>query len=80
VGRNGTRCEAASRAGTLTPWWLPAAVCALAGFAVFQFWGNATRGYIATRSVFWWWGSQWFNPASETQHGIMILGIAAWLL
>jgi exosortase len=59
---------------------LPAAVCALAGFAVFQFWGNATQGYIATRSVFWWWGSQWFNPASETQHGIMILGIAAWLL
>lgn len=60
--------------------WLPAVASALAGFAVFQFWGNATRGYIATRSVFWWWGSQWFNPASETQHGIMILGIAAWLL
>jgi EpsI family protein len=60
--------------------WLPAAVSALAGFAVFQFWGNATRGYIPTRSVFNWWGSQWFNPASETQHGVMILGIAAWLL
>jgi exosortase len=60
------------------PW--PALVCALAGFTVFQFWGNATRGYIATRSVFWWWGSQWFNPASETQHGVMVLGIAAWLL
>jgi exosortase len=60
--------------------WLPAAACALAGFAVFQFWGNATQGYIATRSVFWWWGSQWFNPASETQHGVMIFGIAVWLL
>ena len=60
--------------------WLPAAVSALAGFIVFQFWGNATQGYIATRSVFWWWGAQWFNPASETQHGVMILGIAAWLL
>ena len=60
--------------------WLPAMASVLAGFAVFQFWGNATRGYIATRSVFWWWGSQWFSPASETQHGVMVLGIAAWLL
>ena len=56
-----------------------ALVCALAGFAVFQFWGNATRGYIATRSVFWWWGYQWFNPASECEHGLLVLGIAAWL-
>jgi exosortase len=62
------------------PPWLPAAACALAGFAVFQFWGNATRGYIATRSVFWWWGYQWFNPASESEHGLLVLVLAAWLL
>jgi len=59
---------------------LPAVVCALAGFAVFQFWGNATRGYIATRSIFWWWGYQWFNPASESEHGLLVLGLAVWLL
>jgi len=60
--------------------WRAALVCALAGIAVFQFWGNATRGYIDTRSVFWWWGYQWFNPASESEHGLMVLAIAAWLL
>ena len=47
---------------------------------MFQFWGNATQGYIATRSLFWWWGYQWFNPASECEHGVLVLGIAAWLL
>ncbi len=60
--------------------WLPAAVAALAGFAVFQFWGNATRGYIDTASLFYWWGCQWVNPQSDCQHGWLILGIAAWLL
>ncbi|MDD2763088.1 MAG: exosortase/archaeosortase family protein [Opitutaceae bacterium] len=60
--------------------WLAALVCALAGFAVFQFWGNATLGYIHTRSLFWWWGYQWFDPAAESEHGILILGLAAWLL
>lgn len=59
--------------------WLPAAGCALAGFVVFQFFGNATRGYIPTRSLFWWWGYQWFNPGSESQHGLLILGLSVWL-
>jgi EpsI family protein len=60
------------------PW--PALACALAGGAVFQFFGNATRGYIDTTSAFYWWGFQWFNPRSEAGHGPLILGIAAWLL
>jgi EpsI family protein len=60
--------------------WMLAAVCALAGTAVFQFFGNATRGYIDTSSVFWWWGVQWFDAASETEHGVLILGVSAWLL
>jgi exosortase len=60
--------------------WLPAAVCVVAGFVVFQFFGNATLGYIKTRSLFWWWGSQWFDPAAESEHGILILGLALWLL
>lgn len=54
-------------------------VCAVAGFVVWQFFGNAVRGYIDTGSVFWWWGVQWFDAASETQHGPLILGVAGWL-
>ncbi len=59
--------------------FLPVAVCALAGFAVFQFFGNATRGYIATDSLFYWWGFQWTNPTSEAEHGWLILGLSCWL-
>jgi EpsI family protein len=57
----------------------PAVVCAVAAVAVWQFFGNANRGYIDTASLFYWWGFQWFNPDSETEHGILILGIAGWL-
>jgi len=60
------------------PWGI-AGGCALIGFVVFQFWGNAVRGYIDTTSVFWWWGWQWFNPDSEAQHGLLVLGVAGWL-
>jgi len=56
-----------------------ALVCALAGAAVFQFFGNASRGYIDTASLFYWWGFQWVNPTSETQHGWLILALSAWL-
>jgi EpsI family protein len=59
--------------------WLPVGVCALAGFVVFQFFGNATLGYIHTRSLFWWWGNQWFDPAAESQQGVLILALAVWL-
>lgn len=56
-----------------------AAVVALAGIVVFQFFGNGSRGYIDTSSLFYWWGFQWFNPGSETEHGPMILGLSLWL-
>jgi EpsI family protein len=56
-----------------------ALACALAGAAVFQFCGNASRGYIDTASLFYWWGFQWVNPTSETQHGWLILALSAWL-
>lgn len=56
------------------------ALCALAGFAVFQFFGNSARGYIETRSLFYWWSYQWSDPASESEHGWLILAMAAWLL
>lgn len=59
--------------------WLPALVCAAAGVGVFCFFGNATRGYIDTHSVFWWWGVQWFNPSAEAQHGPLLVAVAAWL-
>lgn len=54
--------------------------CALAGLALFQFAGNATRGYIDTASLFHWWGFQWLDPQSETEHGWLILGLSVWLL
>jgi EpsI family protein len=54
--------------------------CALAGVALFQFFGNPNRGYIDTASLFYWWGFQWTNPGSETEHGWLILGLSAWLL
>ena len=59
--------------------WLLPGLCALAGFAVFQFFGNASRGYIDTRSLFYWWGWQWLNEASEAEHGWLILGLSGWL-
>jgi len=54
-------------------------VCAAAGAAVFLFFGNATRGYIDTPSTVAWWVRQWLNPASETEHGWVILALAAWV-
>ncbi|MDI1247860.1 MAG: exosortase/archaeosortase family protein [Lacunisphaera sp.] len=60
--------------------FIAAGVCALVGFAVFQFSGNSARGYIATDSLFYWWGYQWSNAGSETEHGWLILAISAWLL
>ena len=57
-----------------------AGLCALAGLAVFQFFGNASRGYIDSASLFYWWGYQWTNPASELGHAWLILPISLWLL
>jgi exosortase len=59
---------------------MAAAVCALAGFCVFQFFGNATFGYIRTHSVFYWWVYQWVNPESETEHAWLILALSLFLL
>ncbi len=56
-----------------------ALACAAAGAVVFQFFGNGNRGYIDTASLFYWWGFQWFNEGSETEHGPLVLGLAAWL-
>ena len=54
-------------------------VCALAGAIVYQFFGNSTQGYIHSRSLFYWWGSQWFDPGAETQHGLLVLLVSVWL-
>ena len=56
-----------------------AITCGLTGVVLFQFFGNATRGYVNTSSTFWWWISQWLNPAAETQHGWLILGLSGWV-
>lgn len=57
----------------------PALVAAAAGAILFQCWGNSGTGYIKSASLFYWWGIQWLNPASETEHGWLILGLSAWL-
>jgi exosortase len=65
----------------MTPAQLAAVLlCALAGLTVFQFSGNSSRGYIDTHSLFYWWGYQWADPRSESEHGWLILAIAGWLL
>ncbi|MGH7958191.1 MAG: exosortase/archaeosortase family protein, partial [Opitutaceae bacterium] len=61
------------------PYVVAAIMCGAAGFILFQFFGNATRGYIASSSLFYWWGFQWVNPGSETEHGWLILGLSVWL-
>jgi exosortase len=58
----------------------PALLCAFSGAAIFQFFGNSTRSYIGSSSLFYWWGYQWINPRSETQHGLLILAISVWLV
>ncbi len=73
------REPASNQSGIVQNPWAAASACAFAGFVVFQFWGNAVRGYIDTASVFWWWGWQWFNPGSEAEHGPLLVALAAWL-
>ena len=58
----------------------PAAVAAAAGVAIFQIWGNATHGYIASDSLFYWWFYQWVNPQSETEHAWLVLALSLFLL
>ncbi len=60
--------------------WVAAAFCGGALLLLFQFFGNPVRGYIDTASLFYWWGFQWVNPASEGEHGWLILGLSGWLL
>ncbi len=59
-------------------WW-PALVCGAAGLGVFQFFGNTSFGYIKSSSLFHWWTYQWSDPASETEHGWLILALSVWL-
>ena len=70
---------AASRQPSAGPAVRSGLVVAVAGVALFQFFGNAGRGYIDTASLFHWWGYQWTNPGSETEHGWLVLGLSAWL-
>ncbi len=72
--------QAAPAGAGMNRGWLPALGCALAGAALFQFFGNANHGYIDTSSLFYWWGYQWWNPGSETEHGWLILALSGWLL
>lgn len=59
--------------------WVTGTLCLLCGVLVFHFFGNSVRGYIDTASIFTWWVSQWFNDASETEHGPIILALSVWV-
>ena len=60
--------------------WVPAIGIGLGAVALLHGWGNPVRGYIDTASLFHWWFSQLLNPASESEHGWLILGLGGWLL
>ncbi len=36
-------------------------------------------GYIDSHSLFYWWGYQWTNGGSESEHGWLILALSGWL-
>lgn len=59
--------------------WAIVFACLAAGLAVFQWFGNGVFGWVKSASLFWWWVSQWLDPAAESEHGWLILGIALWL-
>ena len=56
-----------------------AALCAVVCVVIFQVFGNATHGYIATDSLFYWWTFQWVNPQSETEHAWLVLGLSIFI-
>jgi exosortase len=58
----------------------PAVLCALVAVVLWQFFGSAARGYVNTASLFRWWTSQWFDAGAETEHGVIVLAVSAWLL
>jgi exosortase len=47
---------------------------------LWHFFGNASKGWLKTDSVFWWCVGQWIDPVAETEHGWLILGLSGWLL
>jgi EpsI family protein len=62
------------------PTFAAALACAVAGAVLFQWFGNAARGYVDSPSLFWWWISQWIDPQAEAEHGWLILAVSGWLL
>jgi len=62
--------------------WISAALLGVAGFVLFQFFGNNVHSYFDTDSLFVWWAMQWINPRSQSEYGPLILlaaiGLAVW--
>jgi len=76
---NGHPASAADRASARA-FAVSTIVLALAGAALFQFFGNATRGYIHSASLFYWLSAQWFDPAADASQGPLVMLVAAALL
>jgi exosortase len=51
----------------------------LVGLVCFQVFGNATRGYIDTASLFTWWFRQWGIPQAELGHAWFVVPAALLL-
>ncbi|MEO0794525.1 MAG: exosortase [Verrucomicrobiota bacterium] len=62
--------------------WILTAFLGLAGFVLWQFFGNNVRTYVDTSSIFVWWTHQWTNPRSQTEYGPVVLlaaiGLSIW--
>ncbi len=74
--------DSASAAAFGARWNLRVSAAVLLGASglLFQFFGNATHGYIHSSSLFVWLGAQWFDPAADASQGPLVVGIALVLL
>ncbi|HEY9153904.1 MAG TPA: exosortase/archaeosortase family protein [Opitutaceae bacterium] len=52
----------------------------IAGIVLFHFFGNATRGYIHSASLFYWLWAQWFDPAADASQGPLVVVVALALV
>lgn len=44
-----------------------------------QFFGNSTRGYYDSSSLFFWWAAQWPTPGQESEHGPLLVAVALYI-
>ncbi len=60
--------------------FLPGVTIVLCGLILFQFFGNSVKGFGDSRSLFFWWVSDWFDFKGDNTHGPLILLLSGWIL